>query len=45
MAEAGPDPAVTAEVLDALADVDIDDLSPRAAHDLLRELVTQLREG
>ena len=43
--DAGPDPAVCSEVLDQLADVEVDDLSPRAAHDLLRELVTRLREG
>lgn len=41
----GPDPAVATEVLEALADVDVDDLSPRAAHDLLRDLAAQLREG
>lgn len=41
----GPDPAVANEVLEALADVDVDDLSPRAAHDLLRDLAAQLREG
>lgn len=44
-APAGPDPAVANDVLEALADVDVDDLSPRAAHDLLRDLAAQLREG
>lgn len=41
-APSGPDPQAATEVLDALADLQIDDLSPRAAHDLLRDLVTQL---
>lgn len=42
-APAGPDAAVAAEVVDTLTDVDVDELSPRAAHDLVRDLVAQLR--
>ena len=44
-APAGPDPSAAADVLDALADVEVDELSPRAAHDLLRTLVGRLHDG
>ncbi|MEX1366775.1 MAG: DNA mismatch repair protein MutS [Nannocystaceae bacterium] len=43
---AGPDAASAApEVLHELQQVDPDDLSPRQAHDLLRQLVQRLRDG
>jgi len=37
--------AAAAEVLASLADADPDELSPRAAHALLRDLVERVREG
>ncbi len=38
----GPDPAAVEAVLDMLADADPDELTPRQAHDLLRQLVSNL---
>ena len=42
LTQAGPDAEAVADIVETLADLEVDELSPRAAHDLLRQLVAKV---